>query len=64
MKLPAAAVSKGMSVLREREPGGQRHYVVVEKVHNGTPVPGRITWDLTNGTSTEVGGAEEVEVIA
>lgn len=61
--IPAAAVKARHVVLLSVEEGGTRRPRTVTKVENSTPVPGRITWHLEDGTTHEVGGAQLVDTI-
>jgi hypothetical protein len=61
--IPAAAVKAKHTVLIAREEGGSRLPLTVTKVHNSTPTPGRITWELANGEIHEIGAAAPVDII-
>jgi hypothetical protein len=63
MSLPAAAIKARQVVLLARTEGDRRHPVTVVKVHNSTPEPGRITWELANGETHEIGAAAPVDAI-
>jgi hypothetical protein len=59
----AAAVRQGQLVFLARREGEQRFPMTVLRVHNSTPMPGRITWELANGETHEIGAAASVETI-
>lgn len=63
MSLPAAAIKAKQVVLLARSEGERRQPVTVTKVHNSTPVPGRITWELATGETHEIGAAAPVDAI-
>jgi hypothetical protein len=53
----AAAIPKHSVVVVDGES------FTIDHISNGHPVAGRITWYDDDGQETEVGGAEEIEVV-